>query len=448
MVHRDTNRIFVSQLVWPVERLARSFRTYVVEPRSYSPADHGSLFQAALDYLLIPRHQLADLHQDSSLARETPLPFDLVTFPEAFISPSTLLSFFELAVDLPPMGCVHVGMRSTSTQHLFELTELRDLLRKLRANKRVVKRDLVPFARWLQTQPLGCRLNLGCMFRRDEIGRIRICLHPKWVRSQFECSGYADGNMHEANFLAFVRLRPRQRSMKSIALQPLLCSDILNLDTDRPHHHPLTILSTGVSCYGANPPDHVDVVSVATCTPQGRPQTMAAGVEIWQWQERFRKAFVASAEEDDHHRHHHAIFVLANFGQIPSDSSEHSGAATIQAGLSGVFLPVALPRGYGFPDSAWMSQYGRPDSQSDDMAWVPGASAVLSPKAHMLVVNPRTIHPSSILTIMGFTIERFPRDFSPWSGSRRHAASTVEFWEASPQPNEIGSSTVEFRQRQ
>ena len=106
----ETSRFNGNLLVWPVTRLARTYRIYVVEPETYCPEQHGKVFQGALNALVTPERSLVDPFS------ERPVPasvehFDLITFPEAFLPQDDLLSTLTGISTLDSLGCVHVDQR-------------------------------------------------------------------------------------------------------------------------------------------------------------------------------------------------------------------------------------------------------------------------------------------------------------------------------------------------
>jgi len=123
-----------NRLQWSVQRTSRTFRVYVVEPREYSPGNHGQLFRAALTSLISPGQALIDQYSKPPMP-QTVETFDLVTFPEAFLPGQELVSaLFDISAQaITSLGCVHVGLRPSATpdSHLFTVSELRVLIDSL-----------------------------------------------------------------------------------------------------------------------------------------------------------------------------------------------------------------------------------------------------------------------------------------------------------------------------
>src|ERR1700735_2248136 len=116
---------FVGQMqVWPVDRSARTLRLYVVEPMAYQPVSHKEIFNAIITGFIAPPAPLVDRYLQGPAA-PSPDPFDLITFPEAFLPAETLVAALTV---LPPgsdTGCVHVGLRpSEGPNHLFSKTDI------------------------------------------------------------------------------------------------------------------------------------------------------------------------------------------------------------------------------------------------------------------------------------------------------------------------------------
>jgi hypothetical protein len=401
-------------LQWPVERSSSTFRIYVVEPREYKPQEHGEIFNAALTSLIsAPSVPVDPFTKDIiNVAAEH---FDLVTFPEAFLPQEDLLSVLrqvsELA-EISSLGCVHVGLRPSpgTDQHLFTADELRNFVKSLLYIPRICKGDLEPFASWLQSQPDDCQFNVGCLFTIDAHQSLRICLHPKLVRSRFEASPLHDKHMTEADLLTLVTLQPENKALLSITLQPLICSDALSLDTDRPNNRPLEAVNTDADCFGKMPPDHIDIISIATCTPQ-REQG-GSDNRHRRWHQQFRNSFVNAASNPAMARHYFSTFVFSNFGALPEYT---------EGGLSGAFMPIQLPFPYSeFPKFLTIHAWGRPkeppgadntwyqpyDSNHNKRGW--------SSLGYVAAIDPFKKDSHAFAHMLGFTIARLLRHSSSW----------------------------------
>src|SRR5258708_34960584 len=94
-----------NHLTWTVQRTDRTCRVHVVEPRNYEPSKHASIFEAAITALVSQPRALVD-----PFSKDVPAlvdePFDLITFPEAFLPVERLLAALGAFSALPSLGCV------------------------------------------------------------------------------------------------------------------------------------------------------------------------------------------------------------------------------------------------------------------------------------------------------------------------------------------------------
>jgi hypothetical protein len=398
-------------LQWPVDRSNRTFRAFVVEPGLYQPTGHGDIFDAALNSLIFQQPNLVDEFQSSN----SPAPleqFDLLTFPEAFLPTARLLSALDLVGRSGLVGCVHVGLRpfADELRHLFSVAELWALIDELKALKNLNKSDLGPFSEWLTEQQVDFRFNVGCFFTVDSHGEVRVCLHPKLVRSKIEFGGLAEEHMEEANLLTVITLRPIDKTFLTITVQPLLCSDALHLNTDRAGSRPLEAVHKDADCLGESPPDHIDIVSVATCTQQ--IETPSSKSEFYRvWHEEFRNTFLRAAKDDALARHHLATFILSNFRMISAESP---------GGLSGAFIPMRPEevRPESKPlDFVCVSQWGRHDKDgrsSNRWSTPDDDTAQWSSLGYIASLNPFSNGASGDARMFGFTFPYLPRHMSRW----------------------------------
>ena len=315
-----TKKFTGNRLVWPTDRTAHSFRVRVVEPKTHSPDNHAEIFYAAINSSIAG--------QDSRISGTAISPpllpqerFDLTTFPEAFLLPEHLLVALRSlsSVSSPNLGCIHVGLRASLAlrQHLFSTAQLRQLLADFAALP-IVAADLTQFDQWLQQQVETDHFNIGCLFTKDRNDRLRLCLHPKMVSSQYEISMVPEHNMKEGNLLTLVTLLPSDGALPSVTIQPLLCSDALNLSTDHSNARPMHAVNHAADCFAEFPPDHIDIVSVATHTPQ--QLKVAKGGQRAVWHEQFSGSFLACATDDALARHRYAVIVLSNFRTFIDES--------------------------------------------------------------------------------------------------------------------------------
>ncbi|MGE0769016.1 MAG: hypothetical protein AB7L90_21445 [Hyphomicrobiaceae bacterium] len=394
-----------AHLSWPFERRGRPFVLRIVEPREYRPAGHAELFYAVVNELLNPSEKALDAYtpmmEPPKLAR-----FDLATFPEAFVPVEALVNALSGIAGYGPSGCIHVGLRPAEDDtHLFSLKQVQDLVERLLAVSAKAEEDLSQLRTWLARQCGDRWFNLGCLFAVDANGELRICLHPKAVRSQFETNPLPERHMAEADMLTLVTLTPVDKQYLTISLQPLICSDLLNLNTDRPAGGPLVAVNRHPDSFPGGLPDHIDIVSVATCTPQTKSR-LKNDTTHRVWHEKFLDAFVSVASGSDYARHHFSAVVLANFREI---------SVTTVGGLSGVFLPVP-PRYENFPKGIEISCWGKGPAGGNNRWSSPDDNALQEWKNRGFVA---CLAPSSVedekVRIFCCSIQRLPRENSLWA---------------------------------
>lgn len=391
-----------AHLRWPFRRHQRPFVVRVVEPARYEPGIHGEVFNAAVTAMMTRSRRTLDTYSGGAGLTDARL-FDLITFPEAFIDCATLLSALRVFKRCGPSGCVHVGLRPTADNkgsHLFTVSELNSLADALLESFPMAESDLAAFTTWLADQSPEHNFNVGCLFLNDANGATRICLHPKLVRSKYELSPSREAQMREANLLSLVTLIPERKELGTVTVQPLICSDALNLQTDAALEPPMEAVSKYAGCLGDFPPDHIDLVSVATCTPQTvRP--LASGTEVRTWHERYCESFIAAARLPAYSRHHFAAIVLANFQEIEGHA----------AGLSGIFLPVPTKE-LSFGRGTRLDVWGKPKDDTVNR-WSRAEEDLTSWRSRGFIAS---IEPASTFaaSILEFTINRLVRETSPW----------------------------------
>jgi len=404
---------FIGNLLdWPVNRRDRTFEVYVAEPGVYDPPSHAEIFTAAINVFVGQEPALIDPYETGQKI-STPLRFDLITFPEAFLPTGELITTLRFFSQLESPGCVHVGLRphSKDPNHLLPKPELSTLLDDLNQVPGIVERDLDKFSQWLANQQDHMRFNVGCLFTVDANRQLRVCLHPKLVPSSVEVSSLEEQHMSAGNLLTVVRLRPTDKLRKTIVIQPLLCSDALHLDTDSGEDRPLEAVNKDAGCFGDDPPDHIDIVSVATHTRQIE-QSISKGSFYRTWHQEFKNSFVRAASDDALARHHFSTFVLSNFRTLSTNEP---------GGLSGAFIPV--PRGTGnFREYVSISSWGRLQGSKGDNMWSSPdqdhqVAANWETRGYIASLNPFGEKADAVARLFGFTVARLPRDRSLWRGS-------------------------------
>jgi hypothetical protein len=398
---------------WQIDRTIKTYRIVVVEPPFLEPTTHTAIFNAAISALLSP-----DVALVSTRALNVPTiePFDLVTFPEAFLPAAELITTIEQLANLDKFGCIHVGLRPGVTGgHLFDLVALNNLVSELRNISKVDSTDLAKFSSWLGKQQTSKRFNIACLFTVDTDAKIRICLHPKMVRSKYEASPLAEDDMSQGDVLSLITLFPSNPNLLSITLQPLICADALQLDSDRPGHRPIDAVNHIGSSFDRRIPDYVDVVSVATCTPQPETQGQTS-IKTRAWHQHFRKAFIRAADDPSFQRHAHAAFVLSNFWSIGSQERAKSNDNDI-GGLSGLFLPVKVSQ-MKLPDFVQFSTYGMSDGETENSWSLPSKEIDTKRRVRACIAQ---LSPYGVslpkARMLSFTINRLPRHAPPWGAT-------------------------------
>jgi pimeloyl-ACP methyl ester carboxylesterase len=414
-VERTSN--FIGQLQkWTVGRSARSLRLYVVEPAKYEPDSHATIFNSVISGFFAPKQVAVDTYSSTSLSA-APSAFDLLTFPEAFLPVDDLIVALNLLSAVGAIGCVHVGLRPTQQpNHLFTTESIATLLDTFRGLESIETDDLRLMDSWVRRQEPGKLFNLGCLFAIDQTGKTRICLHPKMVRSDFENTPTRENHMKEANVLSVVTLVPQDTQHISFTVQPLLCSDALFSATDVPGQRPFDGMTDPGDAFGAHtPPDSVDIVSLAACTPQAVQQPPKA-TKYRQWHERFRQTFTHLGLDAFYARHQQAMFVMSNFNEI---------AGLGPGGLSGAFLPQP-PDYKGLPTYVETSSYGRHIQGVKDNEWsnpMRPAGKKDQIRSHLAVLRPDLTEANVLARLFGFTLSALPRQCNVYSG----AAQLVDF---------------------
>jgi hypothetical protein len=390
---------------WDVAKTSRNFRAYVVEPEAYDPPTHGEIFLGAISSLISPAPEIVSGFEVPGNI-QAPSAFDLVTFPEAFLPADILVDTMTWISGLPYFGGIHVGLRpkGNTESHLFSRDETASLLIRLLDIPNVEKDDIEPTREWLKDQPQESRFNLGCFFLVDAGGKVRVCIHPKMVRSKFEFSVLPENFMAEGNILTLITLKPEDRTFLSVTVQPLLCSDAILSVTDH-GVHPLTGITQNASIFDEFPPDHVDIVSVATCTEQfaGKRDD---GTEYFAWHQLFKRTFEAANMEPGFTRHRYATFVLSNFRQLEGPQ---------QGGLSGAYIPVSIGA-TEFPAYAEISSFGRENGEKEN-GWshpVGISDGKREVRGYLAQTTP-TPTETCAARMFGFTIVPLPRHESAWN---------------------------------
>lgn len=392
---------------WEIERDGNDYRVVVVEPAFLEPETHAAIFQSAITALISP-----ELFPISGIRRNEPEfeRFDLLVFPECFLPAADLISSLQGLVGLERLGCVQVGLRpDLGAGHLFSTHALVELVEGLKSIPAVERSDIEKFEGWLLRQSFKSRFNIACFFTIDHLGLIRVCLHPKMLRSHFEANPRREADMTQADVLTLVNLLPRDPGHLSITVQPLICSDVLQIDTDHPGHRPLSAINDAAGAFPARTPDYVDVVAVATATPQ-TVNVAPGGTKTRSWHHLFQRSFIDAAGNSSFQRHAHAAFVLSNFWSLGA----RGDATAAPGGLSGVFLPVK-PGSKDPIDPVQISAFGGDPTPEWTLPGTP-LDAKRRNRAFLAHLDPN-MGPRPLTRMQGFTINRLPRHASPWAST-------------------------------
>jgi len=372
------------------------------------------MFEQIISELISPTPRAIDGYSSSF---QTGTPFDLLTFPEAFAPASTLVSVLQSLEGVASLGCIHVGLRpdDDNQRHLFSNAEIQALVDALRAISATVAVDLAQFSAWFSDQPTHLMINLGCLFTLDAEQRLRVCLHPKLVRSQYEYSPLPEATMAEANLISLVTLLPADKRLLSVTIQPLICSDALSLPTDRGTPPPIVAVNSAETPFD-NPPDHIDFVSVATHTPQVMRVVPGKDGGAREWHQEFRETFCRAAQSGELARHHFATFILSNFETL---SSGRSG------GLSGIFQPID-PREECLHPAVRLSRYGRYNRGNNEWS-VPGAAseAGWDTRGYIAALAPSSEMYPAAVRVFGFSLGSTLRDTPLWKPARAPASCEI-----------------------
>jgi hypothetical protein len=204
----------------------------------------------------------------------------------------------------------------------------------------------------------------------------------------------------------------------------------LNLSPDRAVSRPLEAVHKDAACLGNAPPDHIDIVSVATCSPQ--IEVSPSKSEFYRtWHQDFRDSFLRAAKDDALARHHFAVFVLSNFRMLSEKSP---------GGLSGAFIPVR-PEDIRPEDKPIeflnISQWGRLKAQDGDSnRWsTPNDDAAQwSGLGYIASLNPFSDGAKGVARMFGFTFPQLPRHMHRWQSKLGLVKYAVKITEPDSSP--------------
>lgn len=406
------------ELVWPYDITSHGFTAYVVEPLDYQPAGHAALFLEIITAALAPM----GVGGQVVAARRGLKSFDLMTFPEAFITPETLISALDAIKTLNRAPLYHVGLRARYDDgHLFTVAEAIALVGELKTLLEPAVDDLDPLENWLGTRDSDERYNLACVFTLDVHERLRLCVHPKNTPSPDEVRSLPADTVTATEFLSVVTLKPANVGFRNIHLQPVICSDLLDLRTTTGSPGPLVTLSDPEGRL-VDPPDSIDIVSAVTCTRQTPGLEDGGGGRGLSWHWLFRSTFEASLNGTSLRRHLNALFVLANFRRGPPHPSD--GRRPDQ-GLSGCFAPTPPYRPEADGTVAW--SFGRVGQE--DRSWTLAPGPDFQDDGQLLTIAPTLSETPATAQLMRFSLTNLIRY---QGGNGRSGPSAIEVLQWSP----------------
>lgn len=380
------------ELRWPYDITQHGLTAYVVEPFRYEPAAHGEIFQEIITAALTPGARGGR----QVPARRGLKTFDLMTFPEAFVTPETLLETLEVVRGLAAAPLFHVGLRAAyDGGHLFSVAETVGLVQALKKllNPGVV--DLDPLELWLDSRDTEERYNLACVFTVDADQHLRLCLHPKNTPSPVEIGSLPEDTVTATEFLSVVTLAPTDVKFRKVHLQPVICSDLLDLRTSTGSGGPLAAMANPAGKLD-DPPDVIDIVSAVTCTRQANASIGERAASELSWHSLFRSTFEASLNGTIFSRHLGSVFVLSNFRFGP----EGPDGRLVDQGLSGCFAPTRPYRPAAPGSQVW--SYGR--IGQEDRIWELDPPHGFTADAQLVTLNPTAGDSSAAARLMRFSI--------------------------------------------
>lgn len=385
---------------WTVHRTLNEFRVRIVEPAPVDPARHIEIFGDVLTRSLMPLDiDIKVSEAEQRLAR----PRDLTVFPEAFLPQDDLVAALEVLPAQGSFGAVHVGLRpDLQSSHLFSFAQVTSLIERLSALPAAVPADFEGLRAWLRRHHATDCFNLSCFFTLDIDRNLRISIQVKNLASPTMEQGFLpETNATEGDLLTVVTLHPDDKSFRTVVIQPIICSDCLDLQMKNGGAAPVRAITSSAERLGERPPDYVDIVSVATYTQQSIQGDDRIG---WTpaWKMRFREVFERAIGSAAYGRHNFAIFALANFYEVENRV----------AGLSGYFCPTPFQGGVKLDSTLRAWTWGR--QPNADLDWRPidpvGEDAVTREHQGQLVCIDSDRPPGAALArVLDYTINQFPR---------------------------------------
>lgn len=345
---------------WSIEKKRNDYRVMIIEPRKFDPPSHFNVFSLAMKSILGDYKVIDPYEPKFNSNNRADKYYDQIIFPEAFMYYKDFKNALLTLSRFPYFGCVHVGLRSDrSKTHLFPHQEVIEMIDELESVLEIVPDDVSEFRKWLESENGDGHYNLACMFAKDVNDKLRLCLHPKVVRSEIENNPLPENHMTEAHMYNLVVLEPENNSINAITIQPLICSDVLIVNRSN-YKNPLDAVNT-IDKFPVRVPNKIDIVSVVSCTPQEEELIPKSNVSVRKWHPAFRDSFDSMSKEASYLRHQSATFLISNYQQVNDKPY----------GLSGLFFPHALSRQLvdKFPKGVHKHLWGR-FSQGADPKWL------------------------------------------------------------------------------
>lgn len=415
-------RVQGTHLHWPMDLTSHGVTCYVVEPVRYEPSEHAGLFGELIAATSAPEGRGGAIED----ARRGLRRFDLMTFPEAFLVCDDLFVTLEHVAAQATFPMMHVGLRGSEESHLIDVEAMRGLVDKVTRLQNEGREpddrigDLDDIGAWLSERPSTDLFNFACLFTIDAGGCLRVCLHPKNIPSPQETSPLPDAVVTGTDFLTAVSLHPENTEFGTVCLQPLICSDVLDLRTPLGGPGPIEAVTREAGRLGRHPPDHIDIVSVVTCTPLDVDAGKAELGPRLQWKRAFRRAFVAASSRAGFSRHDSALFVLSNFRYGPEQTAGERTPNRPHHGLSGCCMPIPPHRDR--PEGADVWAWGLDRTVGDEI-WkrFEGVDESFEPKVQLMGISPDELSPGERARLFHFNMPVLPR----YQGGKQNAGPTA-----------------------
>jgi len=405
---------------WSIEKRRKDYKVMIIEPMKYNPQNHFNVFSLAMKKILGEHKDVNPFEIEYSCLNRADRYYDQIIFPEAFLFFKDFKKALLTLSRFSYFGCVHIGLRSDkNSSHLFSHREITEMINELESLLDIVQDDISEFRKWIESEKGNDGYyNIACLFAIDINNKLRLCLHPKVVRSRIENSPLPEKHMTEANMYNLIVLEPEENTLQTITIQPLICSDVL-LANRSSFKNPIDAVNN-VSNFTARVPDKIDIVSIVSCTPQKEESLPKSTVSSRKWHPSFRDSFDAMAKDASYMKHQSATFLISNY-QYANEKPY---------GLSGVFFPHTLPQESvdSFKDDVHRHFWGS-FSKGADYRWLLPSqlpekfeerSRKEAVERYILAVEPSTEDTVSQAQVLEFTINILPSHLGNQSRIKSH----------------------------